>query len=127
MNFISLSNVFFSYDANSNLFDGVSVAFNNIDKVAIVGDNGTGKTTLLKLLSGEITPESGSVAIGASIYMLNQINASNSKSGGERQSLELARAFDSYADILLLDEPTNNLDSDAKEKFFNDFIKAIEE
>ena len=52
MNFISLSNVFFSYDANNHLFEGVSITFNNIDKVAIIGDNGSGKTTLLKLLAG---------------------------------------------------------------------------
>ncbi len=122
MNFISLSNVFFSYDANNYLFEGVSITFNNIDKVAIIGDNGSGKTTLLKLLAGQITPDKGSVSCGASFYMLNQINYSDSKSGGEKQSFELARAFDSYADILLLDEPTNNLDKDAKEKFFNSLI-----
>jgi len=120
MNFISLSNVIFSYDNADNLFDGVSVTFNSTDKVAIIGDNGTGKTTLLKLLSGELLPDSGKITRGASIYMLNQINSTDSMSGGERQSTELARAFDSFADILLLDEPTNNLDTDARAKFFND-------
>ena len=117
---ISLSNVFFSYDSTNNLFDGISVAFNNMDKVAIVGDNGCGKTTLLKLLMGDILPDSGNVSRNASVYMLNQINASDSRSGGERQSYELARAFDSLADILLLDEPTNNLDYDARQRFFDD-------
>jgi len=120
MNFISLSNIVFSYDSSNYLFDGVSVTFNSCDKVAIVGDNGSGKTTLLKLLAGEIVPENGKVTRGASIYLLNQINAMDSKSGGERQRAELARAFDSYADILLLDEPTNNLDSDARDTFFDD-------
>ena len=116
---ISLSNIFFSYDSINNLFDGVSVAFNNMDKVAIVGANGCGKTTLLKLLNGDILPDSGNVSRNASVYMLNQIHASDSRSGGERQSYELARAFDSFADILLLDEPTNNLDYDARQRFFN--------
>ncbi len=120
MSIISLSNVFFSYDSSTNLFDGISVAFNSTDKVAIVGDNGCGKTTLLKMLSGGVLPDSGNVSRNASVYMLNQINVSDSKSGGERQSHELARAFDSFADILLLDEPTNNLDYDARQVFFND-------
>ena len=122
MAIISLSNVSFSYDPNNDIFDGISVAFNDSDKVAIVGDNGTGKTTLLKLLAGEITPDTGNVARGADVYMLNQINAHDSKSGGERQSAELARAFASRAQILLLDEPTNNLDVDARAKFFGDLI-----
>lgn len=120
MFFISLSNVFFSYDASTELFSGVSITFNNSDKVAIIGDNGSGKTTLLKLLSGDISPDSGAVNRGASVYMLNQINASDSKSGGERQAIELRNAFSSNADILLLDEPTNNLDTDARTNFFND-------
>ena len=119
---ISLSNVSFSYDSSNPILDGVSVVFNNSDRVAIVGDNGSGKTTLLRLLAGEIAPDSGNVAHGATTYMMKQINAMDAKSGGERQSAELWRAFNSGAAILLLDEPTNNLDADAKQRFFNDLM-----
>ena len=119
MGFISISNVFFGYDTDSNLLDGVSIVFNNMDKIAIVGDNGSGKTTLLRLLNGDITPDSGHVVRNADVYMVNQFNSIDKKSGGERQSYLLARAFDSNAEILLLDEPTNNLDTDAKAHFFD--------
>ena len=119
MGFISISNVFFGYDTDSNLLDGVSIVFNNMDKIAIVGDNGSGKTTLLRLLNGDITPDSGHVVRNADVYMVNQFNSIDKKSGGERQSYLLARAFDSNAEILLLDEPTNNLDADAKAHFFD--------
>ena len=119
---ISLSNVSFSYDSSNPILDGVSVVFNNSDRVAIVGDNGSGKTTLLRLLAGEISPDSGNVAHGATTYMMKQINAMDAKSGGERQSAELWRAFNSGAAILLLDEPTNNLDSDAKQRFFSELM-----
>jgi len=118
MTFISLSNVFFGYSDN-NLLDGVSVAFNDSDHVAIIGDNGCGKTTLLRLLTGEILPNSGNINRSSSVFMLNQTNVSDSKSGGEQQMFALMRAFDSASDILLLDEPTNNLDVDAKRLFFN--------
>lgn len=119
MSTISLSNVYFSYDASNMILDGVSIAFSDSERVAIVGDNGAGKTTVLKLLAGDIVPDSGQVSRGASVYMTRQINASGPKSGGERQSAELARAFDSGAAILLLDEPTNNLDAEARRRFFN--------
>ena len=120
MSIISLSNVSFSYDSLNPILDGVSVAFSDSDRIAIVGDNGSGKTTLLKLLAGDIVPDAGHVARNASVYMLNQINAHDAKSGGERQSAELRRAFASGAAILLLDEPTNNLDTDARARFFDE-------
>lgn len=119
MNFISLSNVFLGYDAASDLFADLSVTFNDYERVAIIGDNGCGKTTLLKILAGEIAPTSGNVTRGATVYYMKQLHAQDSKSGGERQSFELHRAFDSGAEILLLDEPTNNLDVDARRRFFN--------
>lgn len=118
MALISLSKCTFGYN-NNNLLDSVSVVFNDNERVAIIGDNGSGKTTLLRLLAGDLLPDSGHVGRNASVYMLNQINASDSKSGGEQQMFALMRAFESNADILLLDEPTNNLDIDAKQTFFN--------
>lgn len=121
MTFISLSNVYFGYSDN-NLLDNVSIAFNDNDHVAIIGDNGCGKTTLLRLLTGEILPNSGNINRSASVFMLNQINVADSKSGGEQQMFALMRAFDSDANILLLDEPTNNLDVDAKRLFLNRLV-----
>ena len=118
MALISLSNVSFGYNDN-DLLTGVSIAFNSNEHVAIIGDNGSGKTTLLKLLAGDLLPDSGNINKNASVCMLNQINVSDSKSGGEQQMFALMRAFESGADILLLDEPTNNLDTDAKQVFFN--------
>ena len=119
MAFISLSNVFFSYDSADDLFANLSVSFNDYERVAIIGDNGCGKTTLLKMLVGDIVPNTGEINRNANIYYMPQIQAHDSKSGGERQSFELARAFDSNAEILLLDEPTNNLDTDARKRFFD--------
>ena len=37
------------------------------DRIGIVGPNGTGKTTLLKLLTGEIEPDSGSVSLAKTL------------------------------------------------------------
>ena len=119
MAFISLSNVFFGYDADRDLLAGVSVVFNDTDKVAIVGDNGSGKTTMLRMLNGDVVPDAGQITQNASVFMLKQINAQDGKSGGEAQSDALARAFNSRAEILLLDEPTNNLDTFAKQCFFD--------
>ena len=55
-------------------FDGVSL-FKNVDfdikrgeKVAIIGANGTGKTTLLKILNGILEPDEGSFKLGAKVF-----------------------------------------------------------
>ena len=37
------------------------------DRVAIMGDNGCGKTTLLRMITGAIQPDAGSVTLGPSV------------------------------------------------------------
>jgi ATP-binding cassette subfamily F protein 3 len=48
--------------AGSPLFDGVSFKVERRDRLALAGANGTGKTTLLRALQGEITLEGGELA-----------------------------------------------------------------
>ncbi len=45
------------------LFKDVNITFNPSNCYGLIGANGAGKSTFLKLLSGEITPDSGSVVI----------------------------------------------------------------
>ncbi len=43
------------------LFDGVSLQLEPGDRLCLLGRNGTGKSTLLKVISGELPPESGDI------------------------------------------------------------------
>ena len=61
-NLINLENVSKAYGLKT-LLDGVSIGVNVGDRVGVVGLNGGGKSTLLKILSGTDTPDSGRVAV----------------------------------------------------------------
>ena len=45
------------------LLDGVSVYLNEGDRIGIIGINGTGKSTLLKILAGVSHADSGTIAL----------------------------------------------------------------
>ena len=45
------------------LFDEVNIKFTNGNCYGIIGANGAGKSTFLKILSGEVVPNSGTVTI----------------------------------------------------------------
>jgi ATP-binding cassette subfamily F protein 3 len=49
------------------LFSDLSLTLRNGERVVITGPNGGGKTSLLRLLLGEIAPDSGSVRLGAGV------------------------------------------------------------
>ncbi|MEP3347774.1 MAG: ATP-binding cassette domain-containing protein [Litoreibacter sp.] len=46
-----------------------SLKVNRGDRIALVGPNGAGKTSLLKLMTGEVAPDSGTVKIGTNLEM----------------------------------------------------------
>ena len=60
-NLINLENVTKSYGLKT-LLDGVSLGINTGDRVGVVGLNGGGKSTLLRILNGADTPDSGRVS-----------------------------------------------------------------
>lgn len=52
---------------NQNLFENISFEIKRGEHVAIIGDNGTGKTTLLKIINELIPADSGTIKLGANV------------------------------------------------------------
>ncbi len=110
------------------ILDRFSYVFSRYEKLGIIGKNGTGKSTFLKLLLGELTPDSGSFDIGTTIrfgyyqqtgYQFEagklftpqqQYDYVDKLSGGEKQRLHLCLVLMQSPNFLVLDEPTNDLD-----------------
>lgn len=61
---IEVQNLSFHYPDGPKLYDGLSFSLTRGEKFLIVGENGVGKSTLLKLLVGELAPDTGSVILG---------------------------------------------------------------
>jgi ATPase subunit of ABC transporter with duplicated ATPase domains len=56
------------------IFDGITIGINDGDRVGVVGRNGDGKSTLMKILAGRLEPDSGRVTRrgGITLGMLDQ-------------------------------------------------------
>jgi macrolide transport system ATP-binding/permease protein len=81
------------------------------DRLGIIGANGTGKTTLLQLLAGDLESDAGHVHIHGTLAKVAQWEPVESDwSGGEETRKRLIAAFSLNADILFADEPTSHLD-----------------
>ena len=72
---ISVKDLVKSFEVGSVLLDGLSFDIHEGECVGIMGRNGCGKTTLFRLLTGEITPDSGEITIaaGKKLGLISQI------------------------------------------------------
>ena len=61
------------------IFEGITVGLNEGDRIGIVGRNGDGKSTLMKILAGRLEPDSGRVTVrgGTRIGYLDQSDVLN--------------------------------------------------
>ncbi|HPG30685.1 MAG TPA: ABC-F family ATP-binding cassette domain-containing protein [bacterium] len=61
-NMMEIENVSFSFDNGENiLIDDFSITIGKNDRIGVIGRNGKGKTTLLRLITGELSPQSGAI------------------------------------------------------------------
>ncbi len=58
---LEVKNLAFRYDGKQNLYDDLSFMLNANERFLIVGENGVGKSTLLKLIMGILRPKSGEI------------------------------------------------------------------
>ena len=68
MNLINIENVTKSY-TERKLFEDASFSLQEGEKVGVIGINGTGKTTLLKMIMGMEEPEEGNITIANHVVM----------------------------------------------------------
>lgn len=66
MNLLTLENVSKSYTERI-LFDNISLGINDTDRIGVIGINGTGKSTLLKIIAGLEEADSGTITKGKQV------------------------------------------------------------
>ena len=71
---ITLSGLSYSTPDGRLLFDKLNIAF-GVERTGLVGRNGVGKSTLLRLVAAELSPRSGTVSVGGRVAVLRQIVA----------------------------------------------------
>lgn len=123
---VSINNLSVEFSAKA-LFDNISYVINRKDKIALVGKNGAGKSTMLKIIAGLQKPTSGNVAIqqGISIgYLPQQMEISDSSTVME----EVRKAF-SHIDEMhdRLEKMTHELQSrnDYESPEYADLIESM--
>jgi ATP-binding cassette subfamily F protein 3 len=106
---ISINDLSVEFSAKS-LFDHINYVINRRDKIALVGKNGAGKSTMLKIIAGLQQPTSGSVAIPRDVtvgYLPQQMEISDVRTVKE----EVASAFDHVAALRVeLEEVTKEVE-----------------
>ncbi|OMQ09072.1 ribosomal protection-like ABC-F family protein [[Flexibacter] sp. ATCC 35103] len=68
-----LQNIAYKHSNTNLLFDTISFTINNQDKIALIGNNGVGKSTLLKIIAGELQPSNGELKVSSEPYYIPQI------------------------------------------------------
>ena len=130
---VKAKDIFLEY-AGRDILDIEELEIYSYDRIGLVGDNGAGKTSLLKILSGNLTIADADVRRFGSIALIGQLDeldldaaqdsgemlsrlnvagvAQETMSGGEETRAKIASALSQHASAIFADEPTSHLDQD---------------
>ena len=142
---IRMNHIKVTYDTQ-DIFTFENLTAYKDERIAIVGENGVGKSTLLRLIYGTIMPSQGSIERHVRFNYMSQLEMNNSVShhdaldfkmlselnvpenewhqlsGGEKRKLTLTHTLSSYSEGLLLDEPTTHMDAEGIQQLI-DYLK----
>ena len=106
---------------DKKLFAGISFKIRRGEHVALIGDNGTGKSTILGILNEVVAPDTGVIRLGTNVH-IGYYDQEHHVLHDEKTVFE--EISDEYptmtnTNFLILDEPTNHLDLVSKEVLEN--------
>ena len=120
MNYLSVENISKSFGERV-LFEGLNFGLNYGDKVALIANNGSGKTSMLKIIAGKDVPETGKVTLrnGIRIGYLEQEPVFNEKYtinellyNSNAEVVKIIREYESALEL-----QTNNYNDISAERF----------
>ncbi len=117
---LSLNNVSLSFGENQ-ILNNISFLLNEGEKCALIGDNGTGKSSLLKLITGEYTKDSGDIVLkkDATIGYVAQNQDINS----EKTVME--ELLDCKKDLIEYENRIRQMENDLKNISENDMAEYM--
>jgi ATPase subunit of ABC transporter with duplicated ATPase domains len=92
---VTLENISKSY--NKKLFQNINLEIYYGDSLGLIGDNGTGKTTLLRIIEGSENPDKGEIKLGARV----KVGYLRQEEEFENTSMDLVEYYHRELDITL--------------------------
>src|ERR687885_10325 len=114
MGHVDVNGVSFTLPDGRPLLGDVTFRVGDGATVALVGPNGTGKTTLLRIVAGDLEPHEGSVGRSGGLGVMRQFVGSVRDETTVRDLLVSEALLRGPDEVLLLDEPDNYLDVPGK-------------
>jgi len=108
-----LQDITYTHPNRDLLFTNINLNINKHDKVALIGNNGIGKSSLLKILGGNLPPSAGHVKAGSPPYCIPQIF-------GQFNDYSIAQALQIDEKLNALNEILNGNVTDAHLASLND-------
>lgn len=110
---LTIQNLSYTHLNKDLLFSNINLTVNNHEKIALIGNNGVGKSTLLKIIAKELQPSDGLLKVETQPYYIPQIF-------GQYNHLTIAQALQIDEKLNALKEILNGNVSEENFSLLND-------
>lgn len=123
---ISIEGLSVAFGGNT-LFDNITYVINKKDRIALVGKNGAGKSTMLKIIAGLQAPTSGSVNMPKDLtvgYLPQQMNLSDTRTVMEEAEQAFSHIFELQSRIERMNTELSEC-TDYESEYYQELIERV--